>query len=1391
MANPNTGEWVEDLNTRKSDENIYAQLVKEYSKDKLSKKDDRSAYLQSLESADIAGAVNSEMITDIERFAGNSGKYDGITISPAEIKVQALKREAAWYFASLSNNRQAVKDMYLQEFDVTDSTLSSKIDTKLNTLSESELQDILSNEKRRKWFLEGEFWIENLPKEKSIANFLKEMNLEAKYKKVKPENEIQFYDIVQKIKHGQTLEDLDVEILLDSGAYTQKEKQELIQKLLPSITLAKAKQYGLIEIKHATDLKDSHIRSIDPGLHRWAVREISSSIQDEDILIATSKFTDLKQNADKIIDNPSIFNSFLDSYNTKITWYREEIDGKEIRRADDFKNILKDHPKVSWADNIMVGSIIQITQSQKGENWAVEDVKLFGKITKLSDDGTFEFTEKWNREFDAASTNVVTQNYNSFIWFLSDWNPQKSITSKGMQVFSEAEFDAKVTAWEIKEKNGDTLRLSSKSQIDADIASMTRDINGTEEALRAKEVQMRNDLSEERPKLTSDEIKQRIDADPWVQKYRESLEKLRWEQYEKTQTLDNLESSHFETLKTQINEIDKEGEKFGLKKGTVLKTKSGDIFTITEEPNFLTGDIHLTSVWDHQTVSFEDFYRAFKSKDTKRVGESAVDFGAMVDSIKSSSKDESSWKGFSFTNWKLKKENTKTQIRYDYLGSKDNNELIKIHDITGDRVNISFGQLTSVSQKDKNNDLKRGDNNKIIKDETFSLEKREYSVSLGFLEQYIKDNTLDPRGLNDNNEVPEDTAGIKPMDKRVHFWSALFYERATISDAIKWWTLFVEQMKEMIEKGGDEKANQFALKYMWAILTEDARRDMQSRLEQKQKKSMEDYLERLEWVASDVAVLMINQWLHDKFAPDYMHEAAAVFMLKKYWVLNAKWPLQKNEWKYVWYQALGWEIDDTFFKKVQSEKVADDLPFTEELLVYRLLKEQCWQKGFNGKKRRSKLHKEVKKHRAVGKEEEYETGKRDGADERTCEGRVEWGVGEMLSNNYPNMVWWLEVAVDKGWPMHLMNKIPFLAAFSGVAYNFEEKTTDQLKNFPAGTRLLMMLRFFSHHSDLDLLNKTILSISKTLEKKWHPKHAGMWQKAQALFDQMKSPWGWVKSKIKMAESFYDEYGEDLTNILYMLNTGKKDDTLSKLIFFEKDNTDNPESWVLKEYYTKLHGYVDADTSFEDEWLMSDPFRWAGTSGIEMHKFAEQQIGTTHGKFKKHASWPMSWDEIQHEFEAIPHRQYDPNDPVKNKKMQMDLLSDNLQRMISGIILSVGTNETELAAYNAALGPFNKLNKWWIDMTRFWETSDFSVHGLLHAKWDVRGLIESFAEQIIQTETTGTNFSHKIVNKFASEEWWSWAMTGSTIADSISWTKTKVAEATDRSSKRSKGLDPEY
>ncbi len=726
------------------------------------------------------------------------------------------------------------------------------------------------------------------------------------------------------------------------------------------------------------------------------------------------------------------------------------------------------------------------------------------------------------------------------------------------------------------------------------------------------------------------------------------------------------------------------------------------------------------------------------------------------------------------SNFLLKMEKSKKKIEYDYLVSQWASELLKIHDISGDRVVVSFGEIKTKTKKTKEGYIDRTESGKAIRDETFTIENKEYSVSLGFLEDYIKEYKLEPRGLKDNQEVTADEEGIDPMKKRTYFWSLMFHNRATIADAVKGGKLFIEQMTEMLEKGSDEKANEFALKYLGWVLTADAKRDMQSRLEQKQKKSMEDYLERLKVVASDVAVKMIDQWLHDKYGPAYPKEAAVIFMLEKYGVLNAK-DLQKYEGKYIWYQALGWEVNDEFFKTIQEEKESQDLPFTEEYLVYKLIKKQCWSKWYNGIKRRSKLHKEVKRVRAVGKDEEYEVGKTDGNDERTLEWRVNGGIWEMLSNNYPNMVGWLEVAVNKGGPMHIMNKIPFLAAFSGVAYNFEEKTTDQLKNFPAGSRVLMMLRFFSHHSDLDLLNDTILAVCNTLEKKWDPKHAWIAKKAEELYAQQKKPGEWVADKIKKTEAFYDQYGEDLTNILYMLNTGKTDDTLSKLIFFEKDNTENPESKVLKKYYDTLHSFIWADTEFWDEDLMKDPFKWAGVSGLELHKVTEQLLVMRQGHWTKHHAGPPMWDEVRHEFEAIPKRKYHDDDEV-NKQMQKKLLKDNLQRFLSGLLLAVGWNPRELLGYNSATTPFAKLNTWGINMEDFTKIDGLDAHALMHGGPKYDGLIDTYVDRVMRVEQNNENFSNLITSE--AVQWTQEGKIASSIWDFISGKVKQITQSGD-------------
>ena len=104
-----------------------------------------------------------------------------------------------------------------------------------------------------------------------------------------------------------------------------------------------------------------------------------------------------------------------------------------------------------------------------------------------------------------------------------------------------------------------------------------------------------------------------------------------------------------------------------------------------------------------------------------------------------------SWSTFEFNNGKIQKKDSKKKIDYNYLvWAKDGgtSELLRIEDINGSRVTVSFWEI-------KTDPKKKGE-------EMFSVENRTYTVTTAFLQEYIKDNKLEPRWLKDNQEVSKE-----------------------------------------------------------------------------------------------------------------------------------------------------------------------------------------------------------------------------------------------------------------------------------------------------------------------------------------------------------------------------------------------------------------------------------------------------------------------------------------------------------------------------------------------------------------------------------------------------------------------------------------------------------
>lgn len=97
----------------------------------------------------------------------------------------------------------------------------------------------------------------------------------------------------------------------------------------------------------------------------------------------------------------------------------------------------------------------------------------------------------------------------------------------------------------------------------------------------------------------------------------------------------------------------------------------------------------------------------------------------------------------------------------------------------------------------------------------------------------------------------------------------------------------------MVKEGQESKANHFALHVFGKVLPEDAKIDLQSRIEQTEKKEMDEHLSRLKGINSALAVKQIEKWLKDKRTPEYKKEAGLMYMLEKYGALCCKHALYK------------------------------------------------------------------------------------------------------------------------------------------------------------------------------------------------------------------------------------------------------------------------------------------------------------------------------------------------------------------------------------------------------------------------------------------------------------------------------------------------------------------
>ena len=1249
MMTPNTTEShtesQEAINTQKSWENVYSKLIKKFTKNELKNKKKRAGFVSNV-NAD--GEITPEILEKIRDFAWTDTEFDGLNIEASNITYAALQREISGYAVTLNNTKEQLKTRFLQENDISADEYEKKISKTVNGLEEPELNALLVRSTQRTKLLQKIYGKKKVPRSIDTMTFLSNFNLSERYGKLSEHEQLLVRDVDKKIKNNTKLGAEDFITLFDTGVFSDNEKKQILRTMVPNISLSKAVSLGFLSQKDALKYKVS-IAQQSAWVQKSDWAAIVWKMNDNEIMIPTYDFLWKTKNAQKIVDDVGYLESFVQDFNTMSDEVAESMKG--IKTLEDLKSELWRHPKVNGEDNFKEGVILEMKHKRKTESW-YEDVILYGKVLKASDNGTYKLLNRWRDAYTKQTSDVSTETYDDLLSLVANGNPQINLETTEVNIMTELELEWKLASWKIE--NGD------KNPVFLDKTEASSRIEELDKERKERVEKLKKQWKKSHQIEQDDEI-QRIDQ----------------EKSEYNDKLFNLDDINAKSMQTKLDEIDSVWKKYKFEDGLtfqVWKWKTKDNYYTIHTINPIEQKVYITSpAWD-QEMSFIDFFENFEKLQCTRVSD-AKNFQGIFDNASTDGSDtiQSSWDGFKLDGGKIVKKESTQKIEYRFLGSHkwakwDADKLLEIHWENGWLFTISFWKLKSAKKEKEEYDYEK---NKVIKKkaewEKFTLEDKKYRVTAGWLDAYIRDNDLIPRGLEDAKE--EQDLKWEQIQQNFNIWS-WFWKGLNIATVAASGKVFYEWVENYFKEWRDERAARFAYAWWKHLLPGDMKWDLRSRIEDAQKKRADDYLERLKNMASFHATAMIKWWLLDPNTKQEKLEAAVEFMFSKYGTLCAKGPLYPYQWKFLWYQSLGGKIGDKLYMEEKAKAEALNEQFSEEGLVWVLIKKQCQPWWFNGRKLRSKWYKTLKKDRSTWKTWEIETGENDAKDERNIESRIWWGMWELYWWNYPTAIWWAKQVVDKWWSMDKMNKIPFVMAFSWAWYNFDSKViNDQIKKFPAEGRLLMMMRFMSHTSDVDLLNETILEICKSLEKKWY---AGIQEKAQGIFNQIKTPHpDWEYQKIKMVEWFYNQYGEAITNALYMLNHWKNDKkeqsrNISKMIVFEKG-----ENKVFQKYYDKMRAFVDSDdTTVTVESFMNDAFDKAGTSGLHENKFARELLEfSSANSFTKREMGKNMWEEFRWEIQAI----------IKDKTItpvqQKFLLKRILRWLISGIMYRWVRKET--------------------------------------------------------------------------------------------------------------------
>lgn len=591
--------------------------------------------------------------------------------------------------------------------------------------------------------------------------------------------------------------------------------------------------------------------------------------------------------------------------------------------------------------------------------------------------------------------------------------------------------------------------------------------------------------------------------------------------------INEVEENEIETkeqLSIFLNEYDEKWANIPLEK-TAFTFKDGD-----EEI-----DLSITSiVWkeitlnNEERLSFMEFAQAFKEKEPKRY--LRVDnLKELIDSLKQNNNE---FKDIEVDKNKIVPKSKKWDEDFNWIEYFvwEKWEAIYIDEIYDGR--ITFITWEYKESKDWN---------------TFKWKQKATKWSYNSFYSYIRDKKFTPKY---DIEVKDELETIKKVHRKRHFFTEFMW-MMSIAEMTKWFSSITDTIKHHLETWNQLKSAQFAMK-LWRFLPQDIRDELQSTLESKEKKTMQELKESLQWLDSGLMIAKVERILLSKSSHQYEIEAAMFATIKYGWLYPKT--LQKYRWKYLWFFALWWNEADIKELTKSLKENDPDVMITEELLIWVLLKKQAWIAWHNWIKRRSKIYKEFWWDLKAWVEKEMWDWESEAWTKMTQKWRLDYIMWEFKWWTYANGIW----AIEKLWwkwpdPAYIMNAPAFVILTSGASENFSQILINKLVVYWFTTPHTSFV-YCKSKQWVKEYNEYVENVIKTKFKD----NSKMLEDFLAI---KKSP---NDKKVDKSYNFWMKYWADLYPTLNMND------------WYVVANKNIPWNEALNSYYEKIKRYVNSD-----------------------------------------------------------------------------------------------------------------------------------------------------------------------------------------------------------------------